>query len=94
MRFFMMFVYLALIIIGVSFAALNASTAEVNFYFKTWTMPLSVVITIALGIGMLIGFMVFLGRYWRLKAEHRRVKHQLRTLEKEIQHLHSIPLQG
>ncbi|HGF0863245.1 TPA: LapA family protein, partial [Legionella pneumophila] len=33
MRILMLVTYLLLIIIGVSFAALNASSVQVNFYF-------------------------------------------------------------
>lgn len=89
----MLVVYLLLIIIGVSFAALNASSTSVNFYFKTLSMPISVLMAIMLGIGILIGFILFLGRYWRLKNECRKIKNQLKLTEKEIKNLRSIPLQ-
>ncbi|EHL31126.1 lipopolysaccharide assembly protein LapA domain-containing protein [Legionella drancourtii] len=93
MRIVMLVIYILLIIIGVSFAALNAASVDVNFYFKTVSMPISVLITIMLGIGILIGFILFIGRYWRLKAECNRIKNQLKLTEKEIKNLRSIPLQ-
>jgi len=89
----MLVIYILLVIIGVSFAALNATSVDVNFYVKTISMPISVLITIMLGIGIIIGFLVFLGRYWRLKTEYKRTKNQLRIMEKEIKNLRSIPLQ-
>lgn len=93
MRLLMLVAYLLLIVIGVSFAALNASSVQVNFYFKTVSMPISVLMTIMLGIGILIGFILFVFRYWRLKVECRRMKSQLKLTEKEIKNLRSIPLQ-
>jgi putative membrane protein len=93
MRIVMLVIYILLIIIGVSFAALNAASVNVNFYFNTVSMPISVLITIMLGIGIFIGFILFIGRYWRLKAECHRIKNQLKLTEKEIKNLRSIPLQ-
>jgi putative membrane protein len=93
MRLFMIIFYLCLILFGVTFAALNASSVEVNFYFTKLTMPISVLMTITLGIGVLLGFLLFLYRYWRLKVEYSRLKSQFRLTEKEIKNLRSIPLQ-
>ncbi|HAT8178480.1 TPA: DUF1049 domain-containing protein [Legionella pneumophila] len=93
MRILMLVTYLLLIIIGVSFAALNASSVQVNFYFKTVSMPISVLMTIMLGVGVFIGFILFITRYWRLKIEYRKMKNQLKLTEKEIKNLRSIPLQ-
>lgn len=93
MRILMLITYLILIIIGVSFAALNASSVLVNFYFKSISMPVSVLMTIMLGVGIFIGFILFIGRYWRLKIEYRKMKNQLKLTEKEIKNLRSIPLQ-
>nr|WP_231861891.1 LapA family protein [Legionella hackeliae] len=89
----MMIFYLLLILLGVSFAALNASSVQVNFYFTKLAMPISVLMTIMLGIGLLLGFLLFLYRYWRLKVEYVRLKNQFKMTEKEIKNLRSIPLQ-
>lgn len=93
MRLLMLVAYLFVIVVGVSFAALNASSVQVNFYFKTISMPVSVLMTMMLGVGILIGFLLFILRYWRLKCEFRKIKSQLKLTEKEIKNLRSIPLQ-
>lgn len=93
MRLLMLFFYILLIILGVSFAALNATSVQVSFYFKTVTMPVSVLMTIMLGIGIIVGFILFINRYWRLKMECRKMQSQLKLTEKEIKNLRSIPLQ-
>ncbi len=92
MRIFILIFYILLIVVGVSFAALNATSVQVNFYFTTLKTPISVLMTIMLGIGMVVGFVLFLASYWRLKAEHRKIKNQLRLTEKEIKNLRAIPL--
>lgn len=93
MRILRLVIYILLIIIGVSFAALNASSIPVNFYFKTLSMPICVLMTIMLGVGIFFGFILFIGRYWRLKIDYRKIKGQLKLTEKEIKNLRSIPLQ-
>jgi putative membrane protein len=84
--------YLLLILIGVSFAVLNATSVPVNFYFLTLKMPISVLMTIMMGVGILLGLFLFLYRYLRLKGECRKVKNQLQLTEREIKNLRAIPL--
>ena len=93
MRIFMLAFYTLLVLVGVSFAALNAASVSVNMYFKTLTMPISVLVVGMMGLGMLLGFLLSLARYWRLKTEHRGLKNQLKLTEKEIKNLRAIPLQ-
>ncbi|MFA5960321.1 MAG: LapA family protein [Tatlockia sp.] len=92
MRVLILICYVVLILLGVSFAALNASSVQVNFYFKTMTMPISVLMVFTLGIGLLLGVLLFLYRYWRLKMDCLKLKHQLKMTEKEIKNLRAIPL--
>ncbi len=93
MRILMSIFYIFLIIVGISFAGLNASTLQINFYFKTLSMPISVLIILMLALGALLGMILFLRPYWRLKTEHRKLKNQLKLTEKEIRNLRAIPLQ-
>ncbi len=92
MRIMITIFYLILILIGVSFAALNAASVQVNFYFTVVRMPISVLMTCMLGFGLIIGFFLFLIRYMRLKNQYRKLKNQLKMTEKEIKNLRSIPL--
>ena len=92
MRLIMMIIYLSLAVLGVIFAALNASTMTLNLYFKTLALPVSVWMIIAFTLGVFMGFILFLGRYWRLKSQYRKANHQLHLMEKEIKNLREIPL--
>lgn len=92
MRVIKIIFYLFIVLIGISFAALNASSVKINFYFTTWTMPISVLATIMVGLGIIVGFLISLSKYWRLKRELRKIREQLRLTEKEIKNLRAIPL--
>jgi putative membrane protein len=92
MRIGVTLLYLVLILVAVSFAALNASSVAVNLYFSTVTMPISVMMTLMLGIGIIIGFFIFILRYWRLKSDNRKLKNQLKLTEQEIKNLRTIPV--
>jgi putative membrane protein len=92
MRILAVLLYLLLILIGVSFAVLNAASVTVNFYVVTLKMPISVLMILMLGIGGCIGFLMFGLRYWRLKSECRRLKSKLKLTEQEIKNLRTIPV--
>ncbi len=93
MRILLTVFYLFLILLGISFAALNAASAQVNLYFTKLTLPIAVLMIVMLGLGVCLGFFLFLARYWRLKTEHRRISNQLKLTEREIKNLRSIPIQ-
>lgn len=93
MRIVMIIFYVLLILLGISFAVLNASTISINFFFTTFNLPTSVFVLIILAIGLFCGYLCSFGRYWRLCAEHRKLKNQLKLTEKEIKNLRAIPLQ-
>lgn len=94
MRLLVILFYLLLILVGVSFAALNASTVEVNLYFTTLSLPISVLTIMLLGIGILIGFTLSIFKYWRLKIFNSKIKKQLELTEKEIKNLRTIPIRN
>ena len=92
MRIITTLFYFLLIILGVSFAALNASPIEVNFYITTMTLPVSLLIILVLGVGIIVGFTILLFRFLRLTAENRKLKSQLKLTEQEIKNLRTIPV--
>ncbi|MGQ3891392.1 LapA family protein [Legionella sp. CNM-4043-24] len=94
MRILMIIFYLVLILAGVSFAALNAGSVQINLYVSTVSMPIAVLMTIMLGIGLLLGLLLFVWRYWRLKVDYMKLKNQLKLSEKEVKNLRDIPLKN
>lgn len=94
MRILMIVVYVVLILFGVTFAALNASPVQINLYVLSLKMPISVLMVSVLGVGICIGLLLMLFRYWRLKSEYRKIKNQLKITEREIKNLRTIPLRN
>ena len=89
----MIIIYSIMVLFAVGFAALNASSSDVNLYFTTLSMPIALLMMGCCLFGFLIGILFFIGRYLRLKAEVHRLKSQLKMTEKEIKNLRAIPLQ-
>ncbi len=87
MRFIRITLYLVLILLAITFAALNASSVEVNLYVTNMTLPLSVLIVIMIAIGVLIGVLISLPKFWKCKLDSMKTKNQLKMTEKEIKKL-------
>ena len=94
MRLLMMIFYLVLVVIGVSFAVLNANSATLNLYFTNITVPISLLVTLIFCLGIILGFILGLFKYWRLKLTLSKLKAQLKLTEKEIRNLREIPLKN
>lgn len=94
MRIIKIFLYIILLLVGISFAALNAGSVQVNLYVTTLTLPISVLMVFMMGLGLLIGFVLFVARYWQFKMELLKIQNQLKITEKEIKNLRDIPLKN
>jgi lipopolysaccharide assembly protein A len=92
MRIFTLLLTIVLILCGVSFAALNAKAVTINFYFKLVTMPVSLVIVLSFGLGMLVGFCLIVFKTMKLKRENRKMKGKIELTQKEVKNLRAIPL--
>lgn len=93
MRLFLLFFYLLILMILLAFAALNSTMVDLNLYWQHFQLPLAFIMVVCIGLGLIFGAMVFLGRYWQLRLQYFRAKHQVGLLEKEIKNLRSIPIQ-
>jgi len=93
MRIITYILLFAIILLGISFAALNPNAVNFNYYLGHRAFPLSLllVITFVLGcaLGLLVGFFLLL----KLKIKSYRLQNQLKVAEKEITNLRAIPLQ-
>lgn len=94
MRIIRIIFYVVLLLAGISFAALNAGSVQVNLYVTTVTLPISVLMVIMMGLGLFLGFLFFLARYWQMKLEIKKIQNQLKITEKEIKNLRDIPLKN
>ena len=87
-------IVLLLLIFGVMivFTNLNTGQVEVNLAFMSTTKPVSIVLTVTLVIGWLLGILS-MGLYaLRIANERRTLRRALRISESEISSLRSLPL--
>ena len=85
-------VFVIIVIIGISFACLNAQPATINFYLEKMSLPLSLIIVLSLGGGCLLGLFAGIGVYLRLKKQNAKLKHRAKIAEMEISNIRSMPL--
>ena len=90
MQIFTLLTYLALIVVGVTFAGLNADPVIVKYYIGTQQMPLSVLLIGLLVVGIFIGMFSSLMKTIKLRLENKRLKSKLGLAEKEISQLRLI----
>ena len=83
MRLLKLFVVLCLVVLGVSFALINADPITLHYYVGECSMPLSLLLVIALGVGVLIGLSFSFWTVFRLKFKNRYLKRQLALDQKQ-----------
>jgi putative membrane protein len=84
---------LLIVLIGISFAALNSDLVNVNYYIGKKEMPLSLLLALVFGFGSLLGILVGFWILIKTKIKNYRLKQRLKLAEKEIENLRAIPLQ-
>ncbi len=92
MRLFSSLILLIVIFLGLSFSSLNNEQVVFNYYFGTKNIALSLLLILALGCGILIGFLVAIASWVKLKRDNLKIKSRLKMVEKELTNLRSIPI--
>lgn len=78
--------------IGLVFALLNSESVSFNYYLEQINIPLSLLLVIALAIGVVIGWIANMGIVIRLKRENAKIRKEAKLSEKELGNLRSLPL--
>lgn len=84
MRIFSYIFFLIIIIFGVTFAALNATPVNLNYYMGSRSISLSLLLALVLGVGIILGLIIALFPLFRLKKENYRLRHQLKQQDKQV----------
>lgn len=89
---FYIFLFLILLL-GLTFACLNAEDVSINYYIGTSELPLSMLLAFTFVLGGITGLLVVLKVFLKMKYEQRRLHQRIKVAEKEIENLRVIPLQ-
>jgi len=80
-----------LVVLGLSFAVLNAQSVALNYYFGFREIPLSMIVVRSLAAGAVIGVLVSAGLILRMKTQTRQLRRKLRNAEKDSDQLRVLP---
>jgi putative membrane protein len=82
----------AIMILGASFAVLNAERVAVDYYFGVAQAPLSLMLVLSVTAGALLGILVSLGAVLRLRGENAELRRKARLASEELNNLRSLPI--
>lgn len=83
-----------IVLVGVIFAILNAELVQLNYYFGSKQLPLSLAIILSMLLGALLGVLVSMQHILKNKRELTRLKKAAELAEKEIANLRAIPIKN
>jgi len=92
MRYLLYIIFLLIILLGISFAYLNADSVTFNYYLGERTIPLSLLLISSLGVGLILGFAIVFVAWFRLKVENFFLKKRLKSAKQEVENLRAIPI--
>lgn len=85
---------LIVMLIGLTFASLNAAPVIFNYYIGSKTIALSLLLVFTFGAGIFLGLLLFMFSWVRIKRDNLILKSHLKNAEKEVKNLRSIPING
>ncbi|MEJ2362346.1 MAG: LapA family protein [Gammaproteobacteria bacterium] len=87
-------IVLVIILFGVIFAMLNAQNIQLNYYFGTQQLPLSLAIVLSMLVGAILGVLASIRLILRSRREISRLRKASQIAEKEIANLRAIPIKN
>lgn len=93
MRYVLFFFWLLLIILGMSFAALNARDVLINYYVGQAYFTLPLVLFAVLSLGIALGILVTLPTVCKARYNAKRYRQRARRAEEEVNNLRRVPIQ-
>jgi len=85
---------LIIILIGVIFAVLNANDVQLNYYFGSQQLPLSLALVLAMFVGAILGVVASFNLILRSRREVAKLRKASEMAEKEIANLRAIPIKN
>jgi putative membrane protein len=85
---------LLVILLGIVFAILNADSVQLNYYFGSKQLPLSLAIVLSMLVGAILGVLASIGLILRSRRELAKLRKASEMAEKEIANLRAIPIKN
>ena len=85
---------LIFMVIGASFAIVNDTPVTVDLFFTTPQLPLSLLVLLALGLGMLLGGLTGVLYSMRVRRENTELRRKARLVNEEVRNLRTMPVKG
>jgi len=92
--FIKLLLLLVFMIVGASFAIINDAPVVVDLYFATPELPLSLLLLLALGLGILLGGLAGIVYFMRVKKENADLRRKTRLVSEEVKNLRAMPIKG
>ncbi len=92
MRYLAYIFWILIVILGISFASLNSSSVNINYYIGTVKLYVPLLLLIGLVIGALLGICAMLPLFFRMKCEVRKLRRQVKTAKHELTNLRTLPV--
>lgn len=85
---------LVVLIMSLTFTAINVQSIQINYYIGSQEAPLALVLGATLIAGALLGALVMMKPIMRLKLKSSKLRRSIRNNEKEISILRTLPLKN
>lgn len=83
---------LVFMLVGASFAIINDAPVVVDLYFFTSSLPLSLLLLLALGCGILLGGLAGMSYFVRVKKENADLRRKAKLVSEEVRNLRTLPI--
>lgn len=83
---------LVLVVIATGFSMLNAQRIELHYYVGSISISLSLLMIFVLCIGLILGAIILLPTYVRLKYGNLKLRQAVQQYEEEIRNLRIYPI--
>lgn len=83
MKFIALIVFSVIFFIVLVFSVLNFHPVQINFYVTTLEMPLALMLTLELLLGIMIGVLGMFIHIVKLKSQYSKLNKKLQNVEKQ-----------
>jgi len=83
---------LVLLVLALSFSAINSHDVALNYYVGSVTLPLSILLVLSIAFGAFFGILAMIKPLMVLRLEVARLKRAKQISEQEVSNLRSMPI--